>query len=48
VTKQTSREEIASGCALAMTSGLPCEFCAKDVQTFDHGWGCEEFWGVRH
>ena len=48
VTKQASREEIASRCALAITIGLPGEFCAEDVQTFDDGWSCEEFWGVRH
>jgi hypothetical protein len=48
LTKQSSREEIASGRALAMTMELRGEFCAENVQTFDDGRRCEEFWGVRH
>src|SRR5580765_464064 len=31
-TKQVSREEIASSCALAMTIGLRGEFCAEHIQ----------------
>ena len=41
-------EEIASGCALALTITLAGEFCAEDIQAFDHGRRCEEFWSVRH
>lgn len=46
MTKRASRKEIASGCALAMTIGLRGEFCAENIQTFDDGRRCEEFWGI--
>jgi len=48
VTKQASREDIASGRALAMTIGLRGKFCAEDVQRFDDGRCREEFWSIGH